>query len=144
MAIQVADCQSVMMFDPVNKVIANIHSGWKGSIKNIIGRCIEQMNNGFGSRPADIMAGISPSLGPCCAEFMNYKTEIPGCLWQYRMKHTVYFDFWQMSMDQLIETGVQAKNIENMNICTRCNPHDFFSYRKARQTGRFACVIGMM
>ena len=35
--IQVADCQSVLMYDPVLQVIANVHSGWRSSIKNIIG-----------------------------------------------------------------------------------------------------------
>lgn len=143
LVIQVADCQSVMMYDPERQVVANVHSGWKSSIKNIIGQCIEKMTNEFGSDPEDIIVGISPSLGPCCSEFINYQTEIPGELWKYRIENSNYFDFWQLSRDQLVAKGILPENIENMNICTKCNDTDFFSFRKNNVTGRFACVIGL-
>ncbi len=143
LVIQVADCQPVMLYDPEKKVVANVHSGWRSSIRNILGRCIETMVDGFGCDPGDIRAGIGPSLGPCCAEFINYETEIPRSLWSYRVKDTCFFDFWRMSRDQLVEKGVEASNVESMNICTRCSTDNFFSYRHSRKTGRFACIIGM-
>jgi purine-nucleoside/S-methyl-5'-thioadenosine phosphorylase / adenosine deaminase len=142
--IQVADCQSVMMFDPVKKVIANVHNGWRGSIKNVIGKCVDKMGEKFGTNPEHIVAGISPSLGPCCAEFINYKKEIPENLWKYKAKDSFNFDFWELSFYQLLQKGVRADNIENMNICTKCFSKTFFSYREEKQTGRFACVIGLI
>lgn len=141
LVIQVADCQAVMLADPKKGVVANIHSGWRGSIKNIIGKCVMRMNESFNCSPSDIIAGISPSLGPCCAEFVNYKKEIPKDLWCYKQEDKDYFDFWKMSEKQLISAGVKAQNIENMNICTRCNTNVFYSYRAQKATGRFACVI---
>ena len=142
--IQVADCQSIMMFDPVKNVIANVHSGWRGSVKNIIGKCVDLMIKKFGTNPEDIVAGISPSLGPCCAEFVNYKKEIPERLWKYKEKGGFNFDFWELSFYQLLQKGVRANNIENMNICTKCFSKTFFSYREEKHTGRFACVIGLI
>lgn len=142
LVIQVADCQSVMLHDPVTKAVANIHSGWRGSIGNIIGKCIEAMQRHFGADPADLVAGIGPSLGPCCAEFIHYETEIPEAFWKYRDSEN-RFDFWQASHDQLQGRGVLPENIECSNICTRCNPHLFFSYRHDKMTGRFASVIGL-
>ncbi len=142
--VQVADCQSVMMFDPVKNVIANVHSGWRGSVKNIIGKCVDLMVKKFGTNPEDIVAGISPSLGPCCAEFVNYKEEIPESLWKYKEKDGFNFDFWELSFYQLLQKGVRADNIENMNICTKCFSKTFFSYREEKNTGRFACVIGLV
>ena len=143
LAIQVADCQAILIYDPLKRVIANIHSGWRGGIYNIIGRTVEAMKNCFGSSPSDIIAGISPSLGPCCAEFVNYKHEIPEKLWRYKTGAD-YFDFWRMSCDQLYETGVLRKNICLSNICTRCNTDFFYSFRKNRTTGRFATCIGLV
>jgi hypothetical protein len=143
LVIQVADCQAVMLYDAKKKVVANIHSGWRGSVKNIIGKCLDRMVEEFRCDPGSIMAGISPSLGPCCAEFVNYKDEIPENLWKYRLKETDYFDFWQMSMDQLLEKGLKKNHIENMHICTKCNTGRFYSYRGEKNTGRFACVISM-
>ena len=98
----------------------------------------------FGTDPSNIAAGISPSLGPCCAEFVNYKKEIPENLWKFKSKDNDNFDFWELSFYQLLQKGVRADNIENMNICTKCFSKTFFSYREEKQTGRFACVIGLI
>ncbi len=143
LVIQVADCQAVLLFDPEKQVIANVHSGWRGSVANILGRCVDTMVKEFDCRPASILAGISPSLGPCCAEFINFKDEIPRPLWGYKSKDRPYFDFWQMSRDQLAQKGVQPKNIRQMDICTACNTDQFFSYRKQNNTGRFATAIAL-
>jgi YfiH family protein len=142
LVIQVADCQSILMYDPVLQVIASVHSGWRGSIKNIIGRTISVMEKEFDSKPGNIVTGISPSLGPCCAEFVNYKDEIPEELWKYK-DDSDHFDFWAISSDQLCNAGVLKKNIYLSEMCTRCNTDLFFSFRGEGTTGRFAAVIGL-
>ena len=142
LVIQVADCQAVLLYEPCRRVIANVHSGWRGSLQNIIGRTIKVMTRQFGCRSDLILAGIGPSLGPCCAEFIHYAVEIPKKFWRYRGLNN-YFDFWSLSRDQLIEAGVNEVNIENSGICTRCHTDDFFSYRAEKTTGRFAAVIGL-
>ncbi len=142
LAIQAADCQSVMLCDPVRGVAANIHSGWRGSISNIIGACIETMKREFAVDPADLSAGIGPSLGPCCAEFVHYRQEFPGSFWKYKDDKD-RFDFWQISRDQLRAAGVKPENVECAHVCTMCNPHLFYSYRREGSTGRFAAVVGL-
>ena len=142
LVIQVADCQSVLIYDPVQKVAANVHSGWRGSIKNIIGCTLKVMENSFGCRSRDIVAGIGPSLGPCCAEFVNYKNEIPEPFWKYKNDNN-YFDFWSISRDQLCEAGVLLENVELSQMCTKCDLERFFSYRGEGTTGRFAALIGL-
>jgi hypothetical protein len=142
LVIQVADCQAVLLYDPVRQVVANVHCGWRGSILNIIGRTIEAMKHHFDCRPDRLRAGIGPSLGPCCAEFVNYKDEIPAVFWDYK-DSSDHFDFWAVSRDQLLRAGVPDKNIEVSRICTRCRTDEFYSYRAAKTTGRFAVVIGL-
>lgn len=144
LVIQVADCQAVMLADPHKHVIANVHSGWRGSVANIIGRCVDIMIGRFGCDPQQILAGISPSLGPCCAEFIHYKQEIPQNLWQYKHPEKAVFDFWALSVDQLLAKGLILDHISGMNLCTRCRPDLFFSFRKEKTTGRFACAIGLL
>ncbi|WP_320040690.1 peptidoglycan editing factor PgeF [uncultured Desulfobacter sp.] len=143
LVIQVADCQAVILYDPQKEVIANIHSGWRGSVGDILGHCIKTMVSEFGCAPATIRAGISPSLGPCCAQFVNYKQEIPKKLWHYKEKDRPYFDFWQISRGQLRDHGVLDEHIETMGLCTRCRTDLFYSYRKNKATGRFAAVISL-
>ncbi len=143
LVIQVADCQGVLLFDHEKKVIANVHSGWRGSVQNIIGNCIDVMTTRFKCQPGNIRAGISPSLGPCCAEFINYRDEIPKAFWTYKLPGKLYFDFWKMSCDQMLDKGLKKDNIETMDICTQCNADKFYSYRQEKKTGRFACVISL-
>lgn len=140
--IQVADCQPVMIYDPIRRVAANVHSGWRSSIQDVIGRTVAVMVDAFGCRPGDLLAGIGPSLGPCCAEFVNYRREIPKALWRYR-RGAHHFDFWAISRAQLTAAGVPDENIETGGICTRCSPQLFFSYRRRHRTGRFGAVIGL-
>ena len=141
--IAVADCQAVLMYDPVKKIAANIHSGWRGSINNIIECTINSMKDRFGSLPADIVAGVGPSLGPCCAEFVNYKKEIPEKYWSFMISEN-HFDFWAVSNSQLCDSGVLPENIHIGGMCTKCNTDLFFSYRGNNKTGRFAAVICMV
>ncbi len=139
--IQVADCQAVMFHDPEKQIIANVHSGWRGSVQNIIGHCVDLMQTEFGSSPSDIMVGISPSLGPCCAEFIHYKQELTKDFLNYKDRDKDHFNFWDISRSQLLAKGISKKNIEVMGICTKCNHEDFFSHRHSHGTGRFACGI---
>ena len=142
LVIQVADCQAVMLIDPKRQVVANVHAGWRGSIKNILGRTIRTMEERFGCKSRDLVAGIGPALGPCCAEFINYRTEIPDKFWYYGDK-SHHFDFWGISRDQLVAGGVRAEKIAISRICTKCSTDQFFSYRGEGKTGRFAAVIGL-
>lgn len=142
LVVQVADCQSVLMYEPSRQVVANVHSGWRGSIQNIIGRTIGIMKQHFGCPPDGIHAGIGPSLGPCCAEFINYETEIPKKFWGYKDSDD-HFDFWAISSDQLMQAGLPERNIESSQMCTCCRTEAFYSYRAEKTTGRFAAVIGL-
>ena len=139
--VKTADCQPILLADHDNKIIAAIHSGWRGSVLNIIESTIIKMCE-LGSKPENIIAGIGPSLGPCCAEFINYKQELPKNMWKFSVKPD-YFDFWAISKNQLIKTGIKEKNIEISKICTRCRTDLFYSYRKNKISGRFASVIGL-
>ncbi len=142
LVVQVADCQPVLLYDHQCHVVAAVHSGWRGSVANILGRTVATMVSEFGCRPEDILAGIGPSLGPCCAEFRQYRTEIPESFWPYK-DHRNHFDFWLISVDQLCLAGLQTENIEVAGTCTRCHSDRYFSYRAEKITGRFAVVIGL-
>jgi hypothetical protein len=100
----------------------------------------------FGSNPATLQCAISPSLGPCCSEFINYKKELPKSLHNYQVRPQ-YFDFWKISREQLKESGVQDHLIDTVGQCTVCNT-DFFSYRRAVKqnepvTGRNGSAIAL-
>jgi len=142
LVIQVADCQAVVLVDPVKRVVANIHAGWRGSVGDIIGKTVASMQENFACDPSHVLAGVGPSLGPCCAEFVNYRAEIPRQYWKYKDSND-HFDFWGMSCDQLCRAGVPGGNICLAGCCTRCHTDLFFSYRAEKVTGRFAVAVGL-
>jgi hypothetical protein len=139
--IQQADCQAVMLYDPEHGAVANIHSGWRGSVANIIAKTVAAMTAAYGTSPASLCAAVSPSLGPCCGEFVNYRRELPESFHGYQVRPN-HFDFWAISRDQLRDCGVRSEQIEIAGSCTACGG-DYFSYRRDGVTGRFASVIGI-
>lgn len=136
-----ADCQAAIFYDSKHHVIANVHAGWRGSVQNIYRETINVMKNKFSTNPADLLVCIGPSLGPDDAEFIHYTNELPENFWKFQSKPT-YFDFWSISSNQLQEEGVLSHHIEISGISTQSNPHDYYSYRRAKVTGRHAtCVM---
>ncbi|HHB75550.1 MAG TPA: peptidoglycan editing factor PgeF [Desulfobulbus sp.] len=131
--IQQADCQAVLLHDPVKHVIAAIHNGWRGSVTNIIKKTIDRMQQDFAVQASDILAVISPSLGLCCAEFLQYQQELPSDFYPFKSANN-HFDFRAISKHQLKQSGIMEKNIEIAGTCTACS-NNFFSYRRATKRG---------
>lgn len=143
--IQIADCQAVMLWDEDQGIIANLHNGWKGSAANIAGKCIRKMKEDFGCNTDNIKVEISPSLGPCHAQFSDPYNELPEDLHKF-IKNNNHVDFWETTKQQCINQGISSSNIKNPKICTVCNNNEYFSYRSDtlnKGTGRFAVIIGM-
>jgi purine-nucleoside/S-methyl-5'-thioadenosine phosphorylase / adenosine deaminase len=144
--IQQADCQAVTLFDPTHPAIAAIHCGWKGSVLNILGKTVQAMTTHYGSLASTLQATISPSLGPCCAEFIHHAQELPPSFLAFQGKEN-YFDFWQISKMQLTQAGLDGGNIRIAGQCTSCSA-DYFSYRRScrladGKTGRCATGIAL-
>lgn len=138
--IKQADCQAVILFDPTENVIANVHCGWRGNVQNILGRVVRMMEHRFDCRAEDLVAVIGPSLGPCCAEFITHKDIFPPDFEDFRVSEN-HFDLWRLSSHQLVMEGINPDNITVSEICTRCHTDRFFSYRGEGVTGRFGTVV---
>jgi len=139
LTIKHADCQAVVLYDPTVNAIANVHCGWRGNINEILPKAVSRLSSQHGSSPANIWAGISPSLGPCCAEFRDWKSMLPK--WMHRFKvWQNHFNFWSVSIHQLANSGIPKEQIFCAQICTACN-ENYFSYRREGTTGRQATVV---
>lgn len=141
--VRFADCQGALFFDPVKRVIAAVHSGWRGNVKNILGKCVRKIVEEFGCKSSDIFVGISQSLGPCCAEFSEPAKELPEWMRKYiGGEDGRHVDLWKCSFDQLVAEGVRPENVEIMRRCTVCENDIFFSYRGGKKkTGHMGAVI---
>jgi YfiH family protein len=138
-----ADCLQVLFLDPGAPAIGLAHAGWRGLVAGVLGATVAGMGDRFGSRPADLLAGIGPGLGPCCARFSDPAHELPAWFAPHiRPDHHV--DLWAAARDQLLAAGVGPDHIEHHAICTVCRRDRFFSHRgDGGRTGRFAAIIAM-
>lgn len=135
-----ADCQAALIYDPIKKVIANVHAGWRGSVSNIYAKVVEELKN-YGCNPSNLLVCISPSLGPDSAQFLNYKTELPESFWEHQPK-PYYFDFWSIAESQLMQTGVLKSHIEIAKKDTFTDSA-YYSFRREKITGRNASIIAI-
>jgi len=68
MILRFADCTPIILYDPVRRALGVAHAGWRGTLSRIAQRTAQAMVQAFGSRPADLLAGVGPSIGACCYE----------------------------------------------------------------------------
>ena len=146
----IADCAPVIFHDPKKNVIGIAHAGWRGTVKNIAGRVIDTLKDKFGCPSDDIIAGIGPSIGPCCYEVGTDVIEAVqknfdkpnGLLKEVGDDGKGYFDLWEANHRQLIEAGIPESNIELSGQCTMCRQDTFFSYRgEGQKSGRMMAGI---
>ena len=134
-----ADCQAAVFYDPIQKVLGNVHCGWRGSVHGIYRKMIQKMVQEFGSNPKDITVSIGPSLGPNRAEFKHYEEELPEEFWSHQIRDN-YFDFWAISKQQLLDEGIEKENLEIAGICTF---EEGYSYRKDRETPHHGTIVAL-
>ncbi len=149
LAMRFADCVPILFYDPVKNGIGMAHAGWRGTIMGAQTSVVEAMCAGFGSHPADIQAGIGPSIGPdafqvgeeVVAEFEKAFGGLDGLI-QRAADGTAYLNLWEANRRKLAEVGV--KDIEIAEICTASNIDEFFSHRAEKgRTGRFGAVMSL-
>jgi YfiH family protein len=151
LAVQVADCFPVLVFDPQTGSIAAVHAGWRGTLARILQRTLEGMKHCLGMNPADAWVAIGPGIRPCCLEVgpevaSAFEAAFPGARLHSPHSDTrdkYLLDLPRALMMQLSETGVPLQQRFDLGLCTRCHPDEFFSYRaEGNQAGRMMGIIG--
>ncbi len=131
----VADCVPLLIYDPRLHVIGLAHAGWRGTVGGMATRVVETLQTAYGSRPCDLVAGIGPSIGPCCYEVGDdviqawRDSHVVGADEAVHRQASYHFDMWSANRLQLVQAGLAPEAIEDSRVCTRCARERFFSYR---------------
>jgi YfiH family protein len=146
LAVSVADCMPILLYDPVRRVVAAVHSGWRGSEGRILTAVLDVMKREYHSLPADIVASIGPSAGPCCYEVgeevaMKFGEKHLQRQAQWPKPH---LDLRTYNRGLLTASGVREHNIEISSLCTICSPGTMHSYRRdGGHSGRMMAGLGL-
>lgn len=148
---QYADCVPLLFADPKKRVVAASHAGWRGTVAEIGRLTVERMQRDYGCDPADILAGIAPSIGRCCFEvdtpvfdaFKEMQVSDDACFVP-KAGDKYHIDLWEVNRRVLLSAGVKEDNITVTDLCTRCHPELFWSHRfTGPDRGSLAAFIGM-
>lgn len=141
-----ADCILMLFFDPVTKTIANIHSGWKGTIQRISVKTVEKMQKEFNCKPENIICCICPSIRKCHFEVDKDVKEIfekefedlqisklKDLMEKQENKEKWNIDTVLINKIILEQKGLKPENIIDSEICSVCNSELIHSYRVEKE-----------
>ena len=146
-----ADCLPILLADPVRRVVAVTHAGWRGTVADIAGETVRAMGDRYGSRPDELIAFLGPAIS---GEHYEVGPEVVSAWQAIPDADTAAFwpgrgDRWQFdtvvaNASRLIAAGMPPANIERSGICTRRSSADWFSHRaQGPTTGRFGAFIAI-
>ena len=146
LGIMTADCLAVMLCSPPGPVVAAVHAGWRGIVRQVIPGALNFIHS-LGGDISRTKAFLGPAVGPCCylvepevagqiAAASEPEAVLPGEGGRVRV------DLAAAAGRQLEDGGVPRDNIVSSGLCTSCSPELFFSHRRdAGRTGRMAGII---
>lgn len=146
LAISLADCVGVIIFDPEKYVSGICHSGWKGCLMNICGKLVDKMVENCGCKPDNLIACISPSICYRCYTVSAQLAEKFGDVYRdfvIENNKSYHLDLKGIVVSQLTEKGINRNRIFSTDMCTAENTHIFYSHRVEKNTGRFMFGIYM-
>ncbi len=148
---QYADCVPLLFVDPVRRVVATSHAGWKGTVAEIGALTVERMCNDYGCHREGILAAIGPSIGKCCFEvdepvydaFSTLTVFDDAC---YRRRGEKFdIDLWEVNRRILLSAGIADEHIAVTDLCTKCHPDVLWSHRVCgKERGSLAAAIALI
>lgn len=139
-----ADCATIFLYDIKNKVIAAVHSGWRGTAKNILNLTLEKLKVEFNTEPENIIAFIGPSISQKNYEVGNEVAEQFEDKYLQHKSDKFLLDVSAVNYDILLNYGVKKENIEQSQLCSFEEKNLLHSYRRdGKISGRALGVIVM-
>jgi len=144
-----ADCTPLLLLDTKRKVIASVHSGWRGTLLKIAQKTVRKMMDTYGTDPRDLLCVIGPSIKQCHFEVgKEVYDEFLDIFGQSAADNTIcqnekfYINTDALNVETLRVLNIPAENISVCPLCTFCKNDMFFSHRAdAGTTGRMCAVI---
>jgi len=150
-AVRTADCIPILLIDERHRAVAAVHAGWRGTVAGIAQRAVEAMRQQFGTDVGDVHAAIGPGIGECCFEV---GPEVAAAVARAHGLRSVnvelgrsgkaHIDLAGENRSQLLQAGVTGERIYASNLCTKCMPDDFHSFRRdGEAAGRLFSFAGV-
>jgi polyphenol oxidase len=141
----VADCVPIILADPLHRVIAALHVGWRGLERGLISVTVDHAES-FGAERASCVAAIGPAIGSCCYAVNGATRAAVATRWPMTEAVTrsglPSLDLVAGTEEELRRAGVES--IERNSPCTADAPAEYFSVRRDGRTGCQAAVVALL
>ena len=144
LAISSADCPAIFIYDPVVKVIAAVHSGWRGTEKKILKKTIQKLKDDFKSKTSDLICYIGPSISQHNYEVGEEIASKFDMEFVKKENNKLYLNLAEANFQMLIEAGVKKNNIQVSGLCSFEYEEILHSYRRdGSKSGRALGLIAL-
>jgi len=142
-AISMADCVGIFIYDKVEKVIAGIHSGWRGTEQKILVKTLNQLRNEFDCEPENLFVYIAPSISQKNYEVGIEVAEKFDSKYLHPKNEKYLLDVAQINYDMLVDFGVPKSQIEKSHLCSFDEEYIHSFRRDKDKSGRAFGVIAI-
>ena len=144
LAISSADCPAIFLFDIEKKVIAAVHSGWRGTDKKILLKVLTKLVQDFNSKPNNIVAYIAPSISQKHYEVGEVVASLFDEKYSIKKNPKYLLNLQSINRDIMLKFGLLKKNIQASSLCSHEKEDILNSYRREGiVSGRAFGVIAM-
>ncbi len=144
LAISSADCAAIFLFDRKKKIIAAVHSGWRGTQKKILLKTLQRLYDDFGSQPEDLIAYIGPSISQKNYEVGKEVAELFEERYSIAWGEKYLLNVSGANYDMLLSSGLSKNNIQVSSLCSYETNNMLHSYRRdGLHSGRALGVIAI-
>ncbi len=150
-----ADCQPILLVDPVRKAVGAVHAGWRGTVADVAGAAVAAMEREFGTEPGDLLAYLGPAIGPAqnevgdevieawLAQASDLGEAAQSAVLKPGPKH--HFDVPTANRLLLLRAGLTLEQIDVSDICTKTSKDSWFSHRgHGPNAGREGALIALV
>ncbi len=139
-----ADCVPVLLLDREGAAAVAIHSGWRGTVANIVGACITSLASRV--PPQRWLAAIGPCIEVEAFEVgEEVASQFAAEFVRRRDDERPHVDLVAAVRSQLVGAGVPAADIDRVGGCTWQHPQRYYSYRRSgSSTGQMLALVSLL
>ena len=144
LAIAVADCTPIFIYDKKNKVISAVHSGWQGTESKILLKTLIKLQKEFSSKPENMIVYIGPSISQINFEVGKEVAEKFDQTFVKPKGDKYLLDVSGINYQILLDFGIPQNQIQKSELCSYEFSTLLHSYRRdGNSSGRSLGVIAI-
>jgi len=140
LAVFTADCVPIFLTETRNRIAALLHAGWRGTVKEIAKKGVEEIVKNWNAEPSQIQVRLGPHIQQCCYEVGPEVANLFPRECRKTFNSKIHVSLQNAIIKQFQDSGVPLENITPSQWCTSSDRR-FFSFRREQDSHRMLSFI---